>query len=319
MATVTVNSQLTLVELAKRTLNNKVVSIAEVLSKIIQVLENAVFVECNKQENYTFTKRLGLPSGSWRQINAGVSEEASITQQVTEGTGMLESYSTIDTQLVKLAGNTRAFRSTEDMAFLEGLTQTFGTALLYGNIGINPEQIHGWALRYASTGSLIKAAGGDGSNTTSAWIVQWGETKSHMLFPQGSDVGLSADDLGEQTVLDGSDNPYQAYRTHFKFHPGFAVHDDRTIGRVANIEASGAANLYDPDKMIAIINEMIERASGAVIYVNSTVMTQVDIQAMDKSNVYYSVREIFGVPTSHFRGIPIKQFDSIVNTETVIS
>ncbi len=318
MADTSVNSQLTLVELAKRTLNNMVVSIAEVLSKTIQILEDAVFVECNKQENYTFTRRLGLPTGSWRQINAGVSEEASITQQVTEGTGLLESYSTIDTELVKLAGNTRAFRNTEDVAFLEGLTQTFGTALLYGNIGINPEQIQGWAVRYASTGTLIKSAGGSGDDTTSAWIVQWGETKSHMLYPQGSDIGMSADDLGEQTVLDGSSNPYQAYRTLFKFHPGFAVHDNRTIGRVVNIESSGAANLYDPDKMIAIINEMIERASGAVIYVNSAVMTQVDIQAMDKSNVYYSVKEIFGVMTSHFRGIPIKQFDSIVNTETAI-
>jgi len=315
---VAVNSQLTLVELAKRTLNNMVVSIAEVLSKTIQVLEDAVFIECNKQENYTFTRRLGLPTGSWRQINAGVSEEASITQQVTEGTGLLESYSTIDTELVKLAGNTAAFRNTEDVAFLEGLTQTFGTALLYGNIGINPEQIQGWAVRYASTGTMIKSAGGSGGDTTSAWIVQWGETKCHMLFPQGSDVGMSADDLGEQTVLDGSSNPYQAYRTLFKFHPGFAVHDNRTIGRVVNIESTGAANLYDPDKMIGIINEMIERASGAVIYVNSAVMTQVDIQAMDKSNVYYFVKEIFGVPTSHFRGIPIKQFDSILNTETAI-
>ncbi len=74
MADISVNGQLTLVELAKRTLNNKVVSIAEVLSKTIQVLEDAVFIECNKQENYTFTRRLGLPTAPF---NAFVNKQPS--------------------------------------------------------------------------------------------------------------------------------------------------------------------------------------------------------------------------------------------------
>ena len=319
MATVTVNSQLTLVELAKRTLNNQIVDIAEVLSKVIQVLEDAVWVECNKQENHTFTQRLLLPTGSWRSLNAGVAGEASVTKQVTEGTGMLETYSTIDAELVRLAGNSKKFRMSEDIAFVEGLMQTFGTALGYGNTGVNPEQIDGWAVRYATLGTMIKGASGTGSDTGSVWAVQWGENKCHMLYPQGSKIGMDLRDLGEQTVTDSDSNPYQAYRSYFQFHPGFAVHDNRCIGRVANIETAGAANLFDPDKLIAIMNEMVERAAGAVLYCNSTLMTQMDIQAMDKANVYYSVADLFGVPTTHFRRLPIKQFDSLTITESAIT
>lgn len=315
-----VNSQLTLVELAKRSVNSKIVTdIAETLTNIIQVMEDAVHVECNQQDHHTFTQRMSLPAGAWRQLYGGVAEEASVTKQVTESTGRLEAYSKIDEDLIELAGNSAAFRRTEDMAFLEGLTQTFGTALVYGNIGINPEQIQGWALRYATLGTLIKGASGTGSDTSSIWLVQWGQTKCHMIYPQGSSVGLDAEDLGVETVLDGSNNPYRAYRTHFKWKTGFAVHDNRCIGRVANIESAGAANLFNPDLLVALINQMIERAAGGVLYVNPTVQTQMDIAAMDKSNGYYSVKEIFGVPTTHFRGIPIKQFDSITITESAIS
>ena len=320
MAEIEVGSQLTLVELAKRSVNSKIVTdIAETISKIIQVMEDAVHIECNQVDHHIFTQRLSYPAGSWRQLNSGVAGEASVTKQVTEGTGMLEAFSTIDEALVELSGNSAAFRHTEDMAFLEGLTQTFGTALVYGNIGVNPEQIQGWATRYATAGTLVKSASGTGSDTSSVWIVQWGQTKCHMLYPQGSSVGLDAEDLGVETVLD-SDNsyPYRAYRTHFKWKPGFAVHDDRCIGRVANIEDDGAANLFNPDLLIQIINNMIERAAGAVIYVNPTIQSQMDVAAMDKANVYYSVKDLFGVPTTHFRGIPIKQFDSITVTETAI-
>ena len=320
MATNALTSQLTLVELAKRTHDNKVQDVAEVLSTTIEVLDDAVWIECNNQTNHIFTQRLGLPAGSWRLINKGVSEEASVTKQIQEGTGMLEAYSTVDKRLVELSGNSAAFRRTEDIAFVEGMAQTFGTALAYGNTTTTPEQIKGWSNRLtATTYDTVQSASGTGSDLTSVWIVQWGPTKCHMIYPQGSTVGLKVEDLGQQTKLDSSDNPYEVYRTHFMFHAGFAVHDNRCYGRVANIETTGASHLFDPDLLVKIINEMIERASGSVIYMNSTVMSQADIQAMDKSNVYYTSKDIFGVPTTHFRGIPIRQFDSLTITEAAIS
>jgi hypothetical protein len=319
MATNQLNTKLGIVEVANRTHNNRVMAISEVLSKIIPLAADGVFIECNNQDSYVFDQRLSLPSGTWRKLNSGVSEEASLTKQVEEGVGMLEAYSTVDMKVLELAGDRAAFLATELEAFLEGLMQTFGTAILYANTTTTPERIDGWATRYASTGTLVRSASGSGSDTTSAWMIQHGPMKCHFIYPQGSEVGLSARDLGEQTILDGSSNPYQANRTHFKFHVGFAVHDNRAISRVANIETAGQANLFDPDLMIANRNQMLQRAAGAVIYGNATLLTQMDIQAMDKGNVYYTSREVFGMPQTHFQQIPVHQFDMITDTETAIS
>lgn len=318
MAEVEATAKLTMIELAKRLWKGTLLPIAETLSKRNRVLEDAVWVPCNKEDSHIFNQRIVIPTGTWREVNHGVSEEASVTRQVEEGVGMLEAYSTIDVKIVELAGNKRSFRSGEDKAFFEGLGQTFGTALLYGNITLNPTQIQGWAQRYGSTGTMVKSAGGSGSDTTSVWIIQWGEDACHMIYPEGSKIGLEARDLGEQTVLDSDSDPYQAYRTHMRFHPGFAVHDQRCIGRVANIESAGAADLFDPDLLIKIRREMPDEGVGSVIYANTTILAQIDIQAMDKANVYYTSKEVFGKPTMHFQGIAIKRFAQITITETDI-
>lgn len=318
MAEIEATSALTMVELAKRLWKGTLLPIAETLSKRNRILEDAIWVECNKEEAHIFNQRIVIPTGTWREVNYGVSEEASVTRQVEEGCAMLEAYSTIDVKIVELAGNERAFRAGEDKAFLEGLMQTFGTALVYSNIALTPEKIQGWATRYGSTGTMVKSASGSGSDTTSVWIVQWGEDRCHMLYPRGSKIGMDAKDLGEQTVLDGASNPYQAYRTHLRFHPGFAVHDDRCIGRQVNIESAGAANLFDPDQLVKIRRELLDEGVGSVIYANSTVLAQIDIQAMDKANVFYTMKDVFGKQTMHFQGIPVKRFAQITITETSV-
>ena len=142
MAELEVANQLTLVELAKRTNNNDILLIAEVLSKKNRILQDAVWAEANQLTSHRITQRVAEPSGTWRQLNAGVPTEASQTVQIEEGIGMLEAYSKVDADLVKLAPDPRAFRMSEDTAFLNGLAKTFATALIYGNASTNPEQIN---------------------------------------------------------------------------------------------------------------------------------------------------------------------------------
>jgi hypothetical protein len=64
---------------------------------------------------------------------------------------------------------------------------------------------------------------------------------------------------------------------------------------------------------------MPQRGSGAVIYVNRKIFSQMDKQAMDKSNVLYSTKDVFGVPTTTFRGFPVRLVEAITNTETAVS
>jgi len=312
----------TLLELANRTNKGNLIEIAEVLTEENEMLKDAVLVEANNLTSHTLVKRLTQPSGAWRNINQGVTSEASLTQPSIEGIGILEARSEIDKKLVDMAPNPARFRFTEDKAFLEGLGITMADAVIYANQAVTPEKINGLAIRYPSitTVPTVLGAGGTGSDLTSIWIIQWGENKVHFIYPKGSaSMGLNHRDLGEQTVLDGDGKPYQAYVSLFQWDIGLAIHDDRCIGRLANIESAGTSNLFSPEQLNVILRRMKNDGKGSVMYANSTVLAQMDNDAMDKSNVQYTVQNVYGEPVTHYRGIPVRRMDSILITEDALT
>lgn len=326
MGTRTTYKQLTLAELAKRKdPSGNLTIIAEILAEDNEILEDAPWMEANDTFSHMITRRLTLPTGAWRKLNKGVDIESSQTIQISETIGMLETYSEADRDLVDAAPNPKGFRMSEATAFLEGLSQTFAQTLMYGNATTTPEKFTGLAPRLNDTTmNNVYSAGGSGSDTTSVFVVQWGENKTHLVFPKGSSsMGIMHQDLGEVTVSTattavGSSAQHQAYRDHFQIKVGLAVRDDRSIARMVNIKTTGTSNIFNPDDLIAIINRMPARGKGAVIYCNHTIYTQMDIQAMDKSNVLYNTSNVFGVPTVHFRGFPVRKVDQILETETSI-
>lgn len=327
MALLTAN-RLTLLELAKRTRENQVVAIAEILSKTNTMLVDAPYVQANDTTSHTTTKRHYLPTGSWRRINSGVATESSQTTQITEGIGMLEAYSRVDSALVDMSPNGRAFRLSEDLAFIEGMSQTLATALIYSTTTGYPEKFNGLSTRYATLTtkgtSAVHNVHGCGSTSpslcASVWIVQWGEDKVHLIYPRNAaNFGIQVIDDGLLTVSDSSGNPYKVYQTHFKINVGLCVRDDRCVQRVANIQTTGSTDLWSDDVMIRALREMPNQGAGAVIYANTTVLSQMDIDAKDKTNVYYGPPDAWGRPTMFFRGYPVRQVDALLDTESYIS
>lgn len=311
--------RMTLLELANRTNNGNLIEIAEVLTKKNKILEDAPWVEANNLTGHVHNKRVTLPVGTWRMINQGVSSEKSITKQITEGIGMLEARSEIDKKLVDIAPNKPRFRFSEDKAFIEGLSQSLADVVLYGNKSINPEQIDGLATRYNTLGGTILGAGGTGDDTTSIWAIRWGEDRVFFVYPKGSDsMGLKVRDLGEKTVYDAEGKPFQAYVTLFTWDVGIVIRNDLDIGRLANIETSGTSNLFDPKQLNALLRQMNDSGEDTVLYCNKTIFTQIDNDAMDKSNVQYTSKEVYGKQMTFFKGLPIRQVDAILDTESAI-
>lgn len=323
MSTLTVRGQLTLLELAKRTANKELLTIAEVLNETNEMLDNAIWVEANQLTSHVTTIRTSLPTGSFRAINEGVVEEASSTRQVVEPMGMLEAYSTVDKKLVDMAPNPSEFRSNEDKAFIEGLGQTLQETLIYGNRADDYKEFDGFSVRPdwdATTDSYVWDAGGSGADTTSLWLIQWGVDKVHLIYPSGSQtIGVKRDDLGEQTVYDSEYNPYQAYRSHFTIDCGLVIRNPRNVQRIANIETSGATNILDDNDIVKALNQMVQRGAGAIIYCNRTLLSQMDILAKDKTNVSYTSAEVFGKQTTLFQGHPVRLVEQILDTETAIA
>lgn len=324
MATLLTGNRMTLIDLAKRTKDNSVIAIAEVMNKVNAIMDDAVWIQANGETQHVTAKRLSLPTGSWRKINEGVDPEKSTTQQLVETIGMLEAYSHVDTALVDVAPDKAAFRLTEDLAFVEGMSQTLANQIIYGTTVGYPERFDGFATRFANLTTLSVSAvhnvhnyGGSGSTLNSVWIVQWGATKVHMIYPRNSvSVGFSMADDGVQTIVASNGGYFKVYQTHFKQYAGLCVRDDRCVQRVANIPAT-AANLSN--KLIDALRQMPADGGGAIIYANATVLGQLDKEAKDKTNVNYGPADAFGRPTMFFRGIPVKKVESLLTTESALT
>lgn len=324
MSTIATYSQLTLIELAKRRdPNGNMAVIAEVLNRDNPIVQDAPYLEANQATSHKIVRRSSIPTASWRRVNQGVAPTASTTINIVEPIGMLEAYSSPDKALVDMSPDPSAFRMQEAAAFIEGMGQQLATAAFYGNTATDPEQIDGLAPRMATLDEdgLVVSCGGSGNDCTSLYVVLWGPSYAYMIYPKGHPyAGIERNDKGVETIYDASGNPMEAYRDHFSAKVGLAVAHTEAIARVANIETSGSSNTFDEDKLITVLNRMPMSGSGATIYCNDTIKTQMEIRLKDKTNVNFAVQQgLGGAQVLQFRGVPVKKCDAILNTEAAIS
>lgn len=308
--------------------------VAEVLNQKNEVIADIPWIEGNMQAGNRTTVRTGLPTPTWRLLNKGVQPSTGKTAQIDEQCGKMEAWAQSDVALAKLSGDVAAFRLSESKAHIEGMSQEFASVLLYGNSGLNPEKFTGLAPRYSSLSAgnaqNIVDAGGTGSDNTSIWLVVWGESTIHGIYPKGSVGGLQHNDLGEETVQTDTGGVtatlMRAYRDQFIWDCGIALKDWRAVSRVANIDVSNlVAQSSDANLRVAMIKAMDRvqdlNAGRAVFYVNRTVSTMLNIQALTAvgSGGGLTFENFDGKRILNFQGIPIRKVDAILNTETRVT
>lgn len=312
-------TNLTLADWSKRRdPSGKTAMVIEALEEQCPALKDAVTIEGNLPTGHRTTIRTSLPSGTWRQINAGVAVEKSTTRQVTDAAGMLETYSECDKALADLSGDVSAFRWSEDQAFLSGLGNESERAIFKGDSSDVPEEPMGLEPRYQTDASCDYFIDGGGSDTDgrSIWLVTWGPNTCHLFFPKGSNAGITADDKGQVTLNAAGDygstaRQFEGYRTHYKHHFGLSLRDERSVVRIGNIDYSAMIGGTDPgfaSLMIQALN-VVKGASGRrVFYCAPSVKTWIDIAAQDVANVNMALTmgQWGGEMISHFRGIPIR-------------
>ena len=334
------NDKVSLLDWARRVdPDGRIATVAETLTRYDEILDDITFMEGNLPTGHKTTVRASLPTPSWRLLNQGVVRTKSTTNQITDVCGLMETYSEIDVDVAKLNGNTSAFRFSEDKPHIEGMGQEFGTTFVYGDTSVDPEKFVGLAPRYYSVsegttqGNVIDA-GGTGNDNTSMWLVGWSAETISGIFPKGSVAGLQVKDLGEQTALDDSNNPFQAYRTHFQWKPGIAVKDWRYVVRICNIDVSALLTAGDTSDSSANLLKHMSIAidklpptgiAKVVFYANNTVRSMLRVKMQNKSNLLMSLQDImspisgFNRQTLHFQGVPVRRLDSIISTEARIT
>ncbi|UYN96550.1 MAG: hypothetical protein KIT25_06355 [Enhydrobacter sp.] len=329
---------LTLAEWATRLdPGGKPATVVELLGQTNEMLTDMLWMECNDGAGHKTTVRTGLPQATWRLLNYGVQKSKSTTVQIRDSTGMLEAYSEVDRTLADLSGDVAQFRLGEDMSYVESLNQGMQDSVIYGDTASNPERFTGLAPRFntiadAPNGGNIVDSGGTSNTNTSVWLIGWGQNTCHGLFPKGSKAGLQQRDLGEVTLHDANGNPYQGYRTHFKWDCGLSVRDWRHVVRIANIDVTAGsvtiANLVN--MLVKAVNKLpsISAAGNSpppggtrpgqintAFYCNRTVRAALDIQAMAKSNALLTLETRDSKPYTAFRGIPLRICDQLRNDE----
>lgn len=325
----------TLMDVARRSGDPSISNIVEILNKSNPILDDIPWIECNSGVTHITTIRTGIPTPTWRMLNAGVPLGKSTTKQIKAHCGMLEIYSEIDAKQVDLArrngGQQGAadYLASENVAFIEGFGQEIARVFFYGDPSLPAEPV-GLCNYYTSlpSGSETNVidGGGKGSDNTSIWVIQWGPDSVHGLYPQGSKAGLSEKYLGVHTVKDAAGNQFQAHRTHYGWDAGLVVRDWRSAVRIANVDLSDAiANASGAVDILTTLTKAVYKLpkkssqSRTAIYMRKELITLLDLQCQSKSNLLLSYADISGRPVLHFRGIPIREQETLLATETLVS
>lgn len=329
-----------------------IADIAELLSQCNDVLKDIIWREGNLPLGHKVSVRAGLPQGTWRANNQGVASTKPLQAQFQFTIGELVDYSLVDKSEAHLNGNVEAFRYSQDMAHMQGLSQQVATAIFYANEATNPTQFTGFSPFYntatlanAQNAKNVLSAGGSASANTSMWLTGWGDETLFGIFPKGSPAGLQYEDKGDVRALyDASNNQFEGYTSYFCWKLGICIKDWRYTARMANIDTTtNAGGLFSttPPDLFALMSRMVvklptltRRASGITesdapdepapginpaFHCNRTVRESLDIQAIRDKNVLLSSKDFAGEPVMGFREIPIRVNDALTNAEATIS
>lgn len=306
--------------------------IVESLAQNNEIWEEAVILEGNDGAGNKSITRTGMPQNTWRKLYGGVPESKARVAQVRDTAGMLENYATIDSAQANLAGGSASWRFAHEAAYRESMNQDAAEAFIYGDTDVNPERFHGIVPRFNLSSGVDNAqnvfkAGGSGSDNTGIYLTVWGPLTTFFFYPKGSAGGLQAKDLGEQTVYDANGDPFQAFRTHYKWDLGLAVPDWRYTARICNIDVS------DLSKTVATgadINDLVVQAIESLptnframgrpaLYVNKTIRAMWRRQLMNKANMWLTNDTVAGKRVLAFDDIPVRRIDRIRNSEALVA
>lgn len=335
----------TLLDRAKRTdPNGMIANIAEILSEEHPILDDIPWIESNQGTGHLVTVRASLPAVTRRLLNSGVAPTKSTTGQIFEPCEILEARAHHDVDLVELNGDPKAFRFSEDKAFIAELGNQLTDDLFRADQATTPEAFDGFQSRYFTTGTtyttssqVIDAGNRGSSDCTSIWLVGWHPEKCFGIYPKGSTAGLKFEDGGIQTILtDATNNLWmRAYVSWYQWKAGLCIRDYRSVVRVCNLDVSQNLTVGDgtdnSDNITKYMNRAIDLIpagakggqSKLVFYMNRTTLSALRTKLEIKGNMALSVEDVvgsngFGRKQLSYYGIPVRLEESILSTESAV-
>ena len=327
----------------------KAMHIAELLSQSTPTLKDMPFKEGSEMMGHGFSYRTSIPAGAFRQLNMGVGYSKSTTGKAYLGMGDLEGYSQVDRLLAEMSGSVETFRTSEEVAFLEGLGQTWEETLWYGNTVENPAEFMGMSNFYntvaqgtAQNATNVIDGGGTAANNLSIWLICWGINQIYGTYPRNSKGGLVSEDKADATpAFDNVGNRYEAYTMWFRQMGNIVPEDWRYGVRIANVDVT-AAGLAGPnalDLFLAMsqadmLPPTLSKESSGITevdapsdpspgimpywYINRTGRFWMDAQGMRNRNTLLTLNDAAGKPQDLIRGIRVRVADRLLVAESQV-
>jgi hypothetical protein len=323
----------------------KIATLVDLLSQKNGIVEDMLTVECQSGNAYEYTQVVKLPTPARRAYNVGVPITMAGVAKQTAVCMEYADWVQYDASLAELGGNLAELRAQEIALHMEGMGQLVATDLFYANRSTDPTQITGLSNIYNTINpatspiaqNVIDCAG-TGNTNSSMWLLTWGPKHIHALFPKGSSAGLKHEDYGKGWGLDNSTPQMQlpVYRDYLCWKLGLAIHDWRFAVRACNVDVPSLAGGSGAN-LINTLVRMVQRTpvqpagvgpvqdsdapdkivmGRSALYMNRTLATYLDLQAMNKTNVLLKMEEWDGEAVTTFRGIPIRIVDALTTSES---
>ena len=326
----------TLLDVANMPGNESAKEIVNLMGQFNPILQDAPAFECNKGTYHETTVRTGIPLPVWGRLYEGIPSSKGTRQQVKDTTGFLQAAAEVDTRLVDIwekAEQKASIRMEEAEGHLEAMAQEGAHAIFYHDTRVNPEKPMGLAPRFSSlsaeNGAQIIDGQGAGNDNTSFWMITWEKKTNHLIYPKAHKAGIERKDRGAVPVQDSNGNRYFVYREEFVWHMGLSVRDWRYVARGANIDisdltvdATAGANLIDTltDAYYKHYGRRVN-VGKTCLYMNTTLVKFLDYQARNVPKNLFLTFEKTGVNAKevlHFRGVPIRECDALLNSEDAV-
>jgi len=314
--------------------NGDAAMIAEILNETRAVLDDIPWLPGNLEGGHRTTVRTSLPVVSARVANQGTSHTKATEAQIQDAAAIFESKSEIDKIVAETGGMGMVpiHRANQGRAHIEAIGQKLSDTLWYGSAAVSEEFI-GFANRYNSLSGNVASnvidAGGTGSDNSSIWLVCWGPSKVHGIYPKGTIGGLERDDRGLVDIVDATGiggATFVGYREYFRWRCGLAIPDWRCVVRIANIDISNlvalSSNADLPELMIQAIETIPNPDAGrCVFYMNRT--TRKGLRLIERRDVrtggMLDYMDMAGRRVLMFGEIPVRLEDGLTETESQIT
>ena len=229
--------------------------------------------------------------------------------------------SEVDISILESAPDPYAARASEDALCLCGFANGWNEILLKGD-GASSGGFEGLMARRATLANkYVKNVGDTGSDLTSAYIVEFGEVATALRYAKGATPGIQTRDNGlvKAAAKDDSGGYYWAMSQSYKLSFGLSVRQENSLWRICNIDAMGTTIEDFLEAVIRAKNNMPHKGRGAFMYVNSDLLSRIEIGTLNKAtNLTVKEIENYG-ECLHFGNLPILPMDVIETGETEVA